>query len=44
MKGFKIGTTFKEYKALLKEDLRLERVGKKVSKYTTIMNMNSRVH
>jgi hypothetical protein len=34
MKGFNSSTTFTEFKVLLEEDLRLEYVGKKKSKYT----------
>ena len=44
MQNFNHTTTFKQFKVMLAEDLRLEQVGKKKSKYTTIMNMNASIH
>ena len=44
MENFNVLTTFKQFKVMLAEDLRLEYVGKKKSKYTTIMNMNAPLH
>lgn len=37
-------TTFKEFKEMLNEDLRIYKIGQKKSKYTTIMNMNESIH
>ena len=44
MENFNNLTTFNQFKVMLAEDLRLEQVGKKKSKYTTIMNMNVSIH
>lgn len=39
MENFNNLTTFEQFKVMLAEDLRLEQVGNKKSKYTTIMNL-----
>ena len=39
MKNFNNTTTFNEFKTMLKESLRLEKVGKKKSKYTAVINL-----
>ncbi len=39
MKNFNNTTTFNEFKERLKESLRLEKVGKKKSKYTEVINL-----
>lgn len=44
MENFTHLTTFKQFKEMLTEDLRLEQVGVKKSKYSTIMNMNASIH
>ena len=44
MENFNNLTTFNQFKVMLAEDLRLQKVGQKKSKYTTIMNMNVSIH
>ena len=39
MENFNHTTTFEQFKEMLAEDLRLQQVGKKKSKYNTIMNL-----
>jgi hypothetical protein len=38
MNGFTLSTTFKDFKILLSEDLRLDEVGLKKSKFTYFIN------
>lgn len=40
MKGLSRTTTYEEFKELLKNDLRLEKIGSKKSKFTKIINLN----
>lgn len=44
MENFNHTTTFNQFKVLLHEDLRLEKVGLKKSKYSTVMNMEAPLH
>jgi hypothetical protein len=44
MENFNNLTTFKQFKVMLAEDLRLEQVGLKKSKYSTVMNIEAPLH
>jgi hypothetical protein len=39
MRHFNVGTTFKEFKVMLEQELTLEYLGVKKPKYTTLMNI-----
>jgi len=43
MQNFNHTTTFEQFKEMLAEDLRLQQVGKKKSKYSTIMNLKETI-